>query len=167
MCLPYQSMNIGVSNLVPGSTICTGGERQEVQLDHTVDKLKERKNSMKFKLRLQCSLIPRLSPHANLHTTSDRKLGRAWEQGYLQCAHSTHTPQLVGYLHCLSFVLTMHTYTHAHRVLISRFSSLLDLTQKLYTRRHSNWLPPSHHRHRHYRHQALNSYKKLTSNHLL
>ena len=71
---------------------------------------------MKFKLRLQCSLIPRLSPHANFHTTSDRKLGigRAWEQGYLQCAHSTHTPQLVGYLHCLSFVLTMHTYTHTH-----------------------------------------------------
>lgn len=59
----------------------------------------------------------------------------------------------------------MHAQTH--RVLMSRFSLLPDLAQKLYAKRLSNWLLPLHHRRRHYRHQALNSYKKLTSSHLL
>ena len=140
LCLPYQSI---VINLVPRILLTfqfvqgeSLGMRLGVKLVHTVDS----KSSMKFLSCLQCSPILRLSPHVNFHTASDRKLGGTWEQGYLQCAYSTHTPQLVGYLHCLSFVLTMHTYAHTHaqtlRVLMSRFSSLLDLIQKLYTRRH-------------------------------
>ena len=100
----------------------------------------------------------------------------------LPCVQSTYTPPAndpsltlyhVPYVAVALYtnLSTMHTHAqmHAptHRVLMSRFSLLPDLTQKLYAKRPSNWLLPSHHRHRHYRHQVLNNCKKLTSSHLL